>query len=85
MIRPSELRQRAERYRRLQWQITDAAVERAAADLADELETTATEMERRLRIRERAHALWIEHGRPHGRDEEFWLAAEREVDSRRRR
>ena len=63
----------------------DAAAERAAADLADELETTAAEMERRLRIRERAHALWVERCRPHGRNVEFWHAAEREVDSRRLR
>ena len=29
-------------------------------------------------IRKRAHELWEQHGRPIGRDEEFWLQAESE-------
>jgi hypothetical protein len=65
-------------------QIFDPAANRAASELADDLEKTAEEMERRLRIRELAHALWVSHGRPQGRDIEFWLAAEREVDNQRR-
>ncbi len=77
------LRQRAARYRRMRRHITDPAADRAASDLADEMERTAEEMERRLHIRELAHALWVSHGRPQGRDEEFWLAAEREVDIQR--
>ena len=31
------------------------------------------------RIRERAHALWQAAGHPHGRHDEFWLQAEREL------
>lgn len=31
------------------------------------------------RIRARAHLLWDAAGRPEGRDEEFWLAAEAEL------
>ncbi len=31
--------------------------------------------EREHRIRERAYHLWIEEGRPHGRDAEFWERA----------
>jgi hypothetical protein len=31
------------------------------------------------RIRTRAHQLWEIAGRPEGRDEEFWLEAEREL------
>jgi hypothetical protein len=27
----------------------------------------------------RAHQLWEQHGRPVGRDEEFWLQAELEI------
>jgi hypothetical protein len=36
---------------------------------------------RRLKqqIRARAHELWEQHGRPAGRDVEFWLQAEEEV------
>ncbi|PSO21590.1 DUF2934 domain-containing protein [Bradyrhizobium sp. MOS003] len=30
-------------------------------------------------IRERAHRLWEQAGRPEGRDEEFWSAAEQEL------
>ncbi|WP_257170653.1 DUF2934 domain-containing protein [Bradyrhizobium sp. SRS-191] len=31
------------------------------------------------RIRERAHQLWEQSGRPDGREDEFWYQAEREV------
>lgn len=34
------------------------------------------------RIRERAYDLWVEAGRPDGREMEFWLAAEREMGKR---
>jgi hypothetical protein len=36
-----------------------------------------TELEQR--IRERAFQLWIEEGKPHGKDREHWERAEREV------
>jgi Protein of unknown function (DUF2934) len=77
-----ELRQRAERFRRLWRWIIDPAAVRAIREVADELDLTAEELERRQSIRDRAHELWTEHGRPWGRDVEFWMAAEREVDSR---
>jgi hypothetical protein len=32
--------------------------------------------DREHRIRERAHSLWEEAGKPHGRDQEFWHRAE---------
>lgn len=32
-------------------------------------------------IRERAYALWVEHGRPDGHETAFWLQAERELKS----
>ena len=31
------------------------------------------------KIRERAHALWEQSGRPEGRQDEFWYQAEREI------
>jgi hypothetical protein len=46
---------RPKRYRRLKRQISDAAAA----------------LEKRHFTRERAHAIWIERGRPHGRDVEF--------------
>lgn len=30
-------------------------------------------------IRDRAYALWVEHGSPDGRDQEFWHRAQREL------
>jgi hypothetical protein len=77
-----ELRQQAERYRRLKKEISDPAAVRAICDLAGEFETTAAELEQRQHIRERAHEIWIERGRPEDRDLEFWLAAEQELEGR---
>ena len=37
----------------------------------------------REKIRMRAHELWEQHGRPAGRDEEFWLQAESELSEDR--
>ena len=79
MKKAGELRRRAERYRRLRMQINDPTALKAICAVADELEMTAEEIERRHHIRERAHEIWIERGRPEGRDVEFWLAAEREL------
>jgi hypothetical protein len=36
--------------------------------------------DREARIRERAYHIWIEQGRPHGRDDEHWRQAEHDVD-----
>jgi hypothetical protein len=79
MKRAGELRQQAEGYRRLKRQISDPRTVKALCELVDEYEMTAAELERRRCIRERAHEIWIERGRPHGRDVEHWLAAEREL------
>ena len=81
MKRADELRQKAERFRRLERGVSDAAAIKAISELSDELEMTAAELERHHRIRERAHEIWLERGRPAGRDVEHWVAAEREVDA----
>ena len=31
------------------------------------------------RIRDRAYAIWLDEGRPHGRDADHWLQAERAI------
>ena len=31
------------------------------------------------RIRDRAYAIWLEEGRPHGRDADHWFQAERAI------
>jgi hypothetical protein len=71
METPSEFRHRAERYRRLQTHVSDPAAVQALSELAGEVDMTAEEMEKRHGIRERAHEIWIERGRPAGRDVEF--------------
>ena len=37
--------------------------------------------DRQHRIRQRAHAIWESHGRPHGADREHWDKATREIDA----
>lgn len=39
------------------------------------------ETEREQQIRERAHAIWEEEGRPEGRDAEHWERAGREIEA----
>jgi Protein of unknown function (DUF2934) len=78
--------------RRLEHQLDLAR--RAVGLIADQatvrrLEALASDIDDRLRglkaagrteeIRERAHELWEDTGRPEGRDLEFWLRAEREL------
>jgi hypothetical protein len=37
--------------------------------------------DRQHRIRQRAHAIWESHGRPHGADRDHWDQATREIDA----
>ena len=39
------------------------------------------ENDRERRIQARAHELWEQAGRPHGRHDEHWSQAEREIDA----
>jgi plasmid maintenance system antidote protein VapI len=39
-----------------------------------------TLIKRQQKIKDHAHKKWDEAGRPYGRDDEFWLAAESEID-----
>ena len=80
MRKASDLRQRAERNRGMTRHINDPRAMQAVCDLANEHEMTAAKLELRCRIRERARQLWLECGRPEGRDIETWLAAERELE-----
>jgi hypothetical protein len=82
---PHELRRKITQTRRLASAVTDRTTQRRLVDLQDELTETLRRFPRRgagipeSRIRARAHELWEQHGRPEGRDEEFWLRAEREL------
>jgi hypothetical protein len=64
--RAGELRQKAERYRRLERDIGDAAANKAISELSDEFEMTAAELERHHHVRERAHEIWLERDVPQG-------------------
>jgi predicted patatin/cPLA2 family phospholipase len=79
MKRASELRQQAEGYRRLKRQISDPRAVQAICDLVGEFEMTAQDLEQRHLIRERAFKIWIEQGRPEGRQVEHWVTAKREI------
>jgi transcription initiation factor TFIIIB Brf1 subunit/transcription initiation factor TFIIB len=81
MKRAGELRQKAERYRRLKIQVSDQAAVKAICELAGELEMTAAELERHHHVRERAHQIWLEQGCPGGRDLDHWVAAEHEMEN----
>jgi hypothetical protein len=62
MKRAGELRQQAERYRRLMRQISDPRTVQAICELVGEFEMTAADLEKRHLIRERAHEIWVERG-----------------------
>jgi hypothetical protein len=85
MKKVGELRKRAEGYRRMRKLVTDDRAGKALDELADESEMTAEKLEKRHQTRERAHELWIERGRPEGRDVEFWLEAEEELEGKGKR
>ena len=52
-------------------------------DLRQRLRDRLAARRSREKIRMRAHELWEQHGRPAGRDEEFWLQAESELSEDR--
>jgi hypothetical protein len=78
-----ELERQIERAKRLASHIGDQTTSQRLWGFVDELRR---KLQRRLaarrlkqQIRARAHELWEQHGRPAGRDVEFWLQAEEEV------
>jgi hypothetical protein len=81
----SELERKIAQTKRLASAVTDRRTQRKLAELRDELAETLRRFPNRRasipesRVRARAHELWEQHGRPQGRDVEFWLLAEREL------
>jgi hypothetical protein len=71
---------KAKRYRNFALSIGDIETARRILALTDELIQRARALARpdEVLIRKRAQEIWDENGRPAGRDEEFWLQAERE-------
>ena len=50
-----------------------------ANELKNRLRNWQTARRQKHQIRARAYELWEQAGKPTGRDEEFWLMAEREI------
>jgi hypothetical protein len=80
-----ELQRKLEQCRRLSFLAGDAMTKQRLAEFRDELaEALINYPSRREHISEdavrvRAHDLWEQHGCPAGRDDEFWVRAEREL------
>jgi len=72
---------KARKYEQLARSIGDPATARNILDLAEKLRKRAAILIKptQNRIRRRARQIWMESGRPAGRDEEFWLRAEQEL------
>jgi Protein of unknown function (DUF2934) len=71
---------KARKYRDFARWVGDWETAQRIIALAEELKNRARALARpdERRIRKRAREIWEENGRPAGRDEEFWLQAERE-------
>src|SRR5258705_3966332 len=76
----SGLLAKARKYRDFAWMTGDWETSKRILGLAEELRQQAVSLARpnEKHVRKRAHEIWEENGRPVGRDEEFWLRAERE-------
>jgi Protein of unknown function (DUF2934) len=72
---------KANKYRKLARWIGDRETVQRILALAEELIERARALAKPAeeKIRKRAREIWEDNGRPTGRDEEFWLQAEREL------
>jgi Protein of unknown function (DUF2934) len=72
---------KANKYRKLARWIGDRETVQRILALAEELIERARALAKPTeeKIRKRAREIWEDNGRPIGRDEEFWLQAEREL------
>lgn len=61
--------------------IKDEGTVQRLRNFADELRQKLKRMMHRRRVKARAYELWEQAGRPPGQDVEFWLEAERQLDS----
>jgi Protein of unknown function (DUF2934) len=84
---PRELERKIEQASRIASRVNDQTTIQRLTAWVDELKQRLQKRIARRskeKIRMRAHELWEQHGRPVGRDEEFWLRAESElIDSRK--
>jgi hypothetical protein len=72
---------KANKYRKLARWIGDRETVQRILALVEELIERARALAKPAeeKIRKRAREIWEDNGRPTGRDEEFWLQAEREL------
>lgn len=72
---------KAHKYRSFARWVGDRETVQHILALAEELKQRARALARpdEANIRRRAREIWIDNGRPAGRDEEFWFQAEREI------
>ena len=84
---PRELERKIEQASRIASRVNDQTTIQRLTAWVDELKQRLQKRIARRskeKIRMRAHELWEQHGRPVGRDDEFWLRAESElIDSRK--
>ena len=76
---PRELERKIEQASRIASRVNDQTTIQRLTAWVDELKQRLQKRIARRskeKIRMRAHELWEQHGRPVGRDEEFWLRAE---------
>ena len=83
---PRDLERKIEQASRIARSVTDQTTyQRLVAwidELRQRLRQRSAARQTKEAIRARAHELWEEHGRPSGRDVEFWLQAESELRER---
>jgi hypothetical protein len=83
---PQELERRIQQAARIASQVNDpTTVERLRAwieDLRQRLRQRREARRDKQEITGRAHEIWERNGRPSGRDLEFWLQAEAEINGR---
>src|SRR5947208_2120425 len=77
----SRVLSKALKYRSYSSWIRDSETAQSISALSEQLQRRASVLARRTenRVRRRAREIWVENGRPSGRDEEFWFEAEREL------
>jgi hypothetical protein len=76
----SRILAKAQKYSSYKSWIGDGETAQGITALSEKLQLRASALAKRTenRVRRRAREIWQENGRPSGRDEEFWLQAERE-------
>ena len=83
---PRELERKIEQASRIARSVTDQTTyQRLMAwveELRQRLQIRRAAKRTKEEIRARAQEIWEQHGRPVGRDEEFWLRAESELKDR---